>query len=175
MKRHVFLTGFMGAGKSVVGAELSRRLRMDFRDLDREIEKIEGLSVNDVFESRGEGHFRRREAEVLESLCRGERGAVISTGGGCVLSERNRETMSASGHVFYLMADVDTLWGRVRGRRSRPLLNVGDPYGRLRELFAERREVYELCGRAVSTDDAGVSEVADRIVEILEETGGFEK
>ena len=175
MKRHVFLTGFMGAGKSVVGAELSRRLRMDFRDLDREIERIEGLSVNDVFESRGEGHFRRREAEVLESLCRGERGAVISTGGGCVLSERNRETMSASGHVFYLMADVDTLWGRVRGRRSRPLLNVSDPYGRLRELFAERREVYELCGRAVSTDDAGVSEVADRIVEILEETGGFEK
>lgn len=165
----------MGAGKSVVGAELSRKLRMDFRDLDREIEKVEGLSVKDVFESRGEDHFRRREAEILESLCRGERGAVISTGGGCVLAERNRETMRASGHVFYLAADVDTLWGRVRGRCFRPLLNVSDPYGRLRELFAERREVYELCGRAVSTDDAGVSEVADKIIEILEETGGFKK
>ena len=175
MKRHVFLTGFMGAGKSVVGAELSRRLRMDFLDLDREIEKVEGLSVNDIFESRGEDHFRRVETETLESLCRGGRGAVVSTGGGCVLAERNRETMSASGHVFYLRADVDTLWSRVRGRSSRPLLNVSDPYGRLRELFAEREEVYELCGRAVCTDDADISEVADKIIGILEKTGGFEK
>ena len=175
MKRHVFLAGFMGAGKSVVGAELSRRLRMDFRDLDREIEEAEGLSVNDVFESRGEDYFRRREAETLESLCRSERGAVISTGGGCVLCERNRETMSASGHVFYLKADVDTLWSRVRGKRSRPLLNVSDPYGRLRELFAKRRDVYELCGHAVCTDDVGISEVADKIIEILEKTGGFKK
>lgn len=166
MKRHVFLTGFMGAGKSAVGAELSRRLGMDFRDLDREIEKIEGLSVKDVFESRGEDYFRRRETETLESLCR-KRGAVISTGGGCVLTERNRETMDASGHVFYLKADVDTLWSRVRGKRSRPLLNVSDPYGKLRELFARRKETYELCGRAVSTDGLGISEVADKIIEIL--------
>ena len=156
----------MGAGKSAVGAELSRRLGMDFRDLDREIEKIEGLSVKDVFESRGEDYFRRRETETLESLCR-KSGTVISTGGGCVLTERNRETMDASGHVFYLKAEVDTLWSRVRGKRSRPLLNVSDPYGRLRELFARRKETYELCGRAVSTDGLGISEVADKIIEIL--------
>ena len=174
MKRHVFLTGFMGAGKSAVGAELSRRLGMDFRDLDREIEKIEGLSVKDVFESRGEDYFRRRETETLDSLCR-KSAAVISTGGGCVLTERNRETMDASGHVLYLKADVDTLWGRVRGKRSRPLLNVSDPYGKLCELFARRKETYELCGHAVSTDGLGISEVADKIIEILKKTGGFKK
>lgn len=175
MKRHIFLTGFMGAGKSAVGAELSRRLGMDFRDLDREVEKIEGLSVKDVFESRGEDYFRRRETETLESLCRKSAAAVVSTGGGCVLIERNREAMDASGHVFYLKAQVDTLWSRVRGKRSRPLLNVSDPYGRLRELFDRRKEVYELCGHAVSTDDLGISEVADKIIEILKKTGGFKK
>lgn len=165
--RHIFLTGFMGAGKTRVGGALSEKLGMDFSDLDSEVEKAAGRSVRDIFEARGEAVFRKMETRALEDVCRRSGATVVSTGGGCVLSPRNRELMNASGEVFYLEACVDALWERVRDKSSRPLLDAEDPYGKFRELFASRKEIYELAAHAVSTDESGVGEVADGIIEIL--------
>lgn len=158
----------MGAGKTGVGGTLSEKLKMDFSDLDLEVEKAAGRSVRDIFETLGEDVFRKMETVALEDVCRRSHATVVSTGGGCVVDLRNRELMNASGAVFYLKADVDTLWERVRGESSRPLLDAEDPYGKFRKLFAARKEIYELAAHAVSTDGVGVSEVADKIIEILE-------
>lgn len=158
----------MGAGKTSVGRELSGKLRMDFYDLDSEVERAEGLSVTEIFEAGGEESFRRKETEMLAALSRKTSPAVISTGGGAVLRQQNRETMDASGEVFYLRADVDTLWNRVRRKKGRPLLDVENPRAEFHELFMKRRDIYELSPHVVFTDDISISEVADKIIEILE-------
>ena len=166
-KRHIFLAGFMGAGKTSVGRELSGKLRMDFYDLDGEVERAEGLSVTEIFEAGGEESFRRKETEMLAALSRKMSPAVISTGGGAVLRRQNREMMEASGEVFYLRADIDILWNRVRSEKGRPLLDVEEPRAEFRELFAKRKNVYELLPHVVFTDDISISEVADKIIGML--------
>ena len=158
----------MGAGKTSVGRELSGKLRMDFYDLDSEVERAEGLSVTEIFKAGGEGGFRRKETEMLAALSRKTSPAVISTGGGAVLRRRNREIMQASGEVFYLRADIDTLWNRVRSEKGRPLLDVKDPRAEFRELFMKRKNIYELLPHVVFTDDISISEVADKIIGMLE-------
>lgn len=158
----------MGAGKTSVGRELSGKLLMHFYDLDSEVERAEGISVTEIFESEGEESFRRKETEMLAALSRKTSPSVISTGGGAVLRQRNREIMEASGEVFYLRADIDTLWGRVRNEKGRPLLDVKDPRSEFHELFVKRKDIYELSPHIVFTDDIGISEVADRIIGMLE-------
>lgn len=157
----------MGAGKSSVGGELSKKLRMDFYDLDSEVERAWGLSVTEIFEAGGEESFRQKETEMLATLSQKTAPAVISTGGGAVLKRQNRDIMSASGEIFYLRADIDTLWNRVRRKKGRPLLDVEDPRAEFRELFMKRKDIYERLPHAVSTDNMSVSEVADKIVGML--------
>lgn len=158
----------MGAGKTSVGRELSGKLRIDFYDLDGEVERAEGLSVTEIFEAEGEEGFRQKETEMLAALSRKTSPAVISTGGGVVLRKQNREIMEASGEVFYLRADIDILWNRVRRKKGRPLLDVKDPRAEFRELFMKRKDIYELSPHVVFTDDMSISEVTDKIVGMLE-------
>ena len=158
----------MGAGKTSVGRELSRKLRMDFYDLDSEVEGAEGVSVTEIFEAEGEESFRQKETEMLATLSQKTSPAVISTGGGAVLRQQNREIMEASGEVFYLRADIDTLWNRVKSKKGRPLLHVKDPRSEFHELFMKRKDIYELSPHVVFTDDISISEVADKIIGMLE-------
>lgn len=157
----------MGAGKTSVGRELSKKLRMDFYDLDSEVERARGLSVTEIFEAGGEESFRREETEMLEALSRKATPAVISTGGGAVLREQNCDIMNASGEVFYLKANIDTLWNRVKRKKGRPLLDVKDPRAEFQELFMKRKDIYERLPHAVSTDDMSIFEVADKIIGML--------
>ncbi len=157
----------MGAGKTSVGQELSRKLGMDFYDLDSEVECTQGLSVTEIFEAGGEESFRQKETEMLATLSQKTTPAVISTGGGAVLRRQNRDIMNASGEVFYLRADIDTLWNRVGREKGRPLLDVKDPRTEFRELFMKRKDIYERLPNFVSTDDVSISEVADKIVGML--------
>lgn len=157
----------MGAGKTSVGQELSRKLQVNFYDLDSEVELAQGLSVTEIFKAGGEESFRNKETEMLTTLSQKTFPAVISTGGGAVLREQNRDIMDASGEVFYLKADVDTLWNRVRRGKGRPLLDVRDPRAEFGELFMKRKDIYELSPRVVFTDDMSISEVADKIVGML--------
>ncbi len=168
VNRHIFLTGFMGAGKTSVGIVLSEKLQMDFRDLDSEVEKAEGCSIRDIFEKDGENFFRLRETEALEFLCAKSSPTVVSTGGGAVLSAHNREMMNASGEVFYLKAEIPTLWKRVKGKKHRPLLDAPDAYLRLKELFEQRENIYDKAPHVVFTDNISIFEVAERIINTLE-------
>ena len=158
----------MGAGKTSVGRKLSRKLQMNFYDLDSEVERAEGLSVSEIFEAKGEDSFRQKETEMLATLSQKTSPAVISTGGGAVLRRQNREIMEISGEVFYLRADIDTLWSRVRSKKGRPLLDVKDPRAEFHELFMKRKDIYELSPHVVFTNDMSISEVADKIVGMFE-------
>ncbi len=143
LKRHIVLIGMMGAGKTAIGTELARRLRVPFTDSDAEIEAAAAMTISEIFARDGEAFFRDREAQVLGRLLAGPPG-IISTGGGAWMQERNRRAIEASGMSVWLNCAPETLWNRVRQRPTRPLLQTADPKGTLLRLLAERSPVYSL-------------------------------
>lgn len=143
-RSHLLLVGMPGAGKSTVGRHLARILAVDFIDLDRVIEARSGASIPTIFEHEGESGFRRRESQALDELTAAGRG-VIATGGGVVLDPENRELMKRRGLVVFLAASFDELRRRLRGDRSRPLLNGDDAEHKLAALLAHREPLYREC------------------------------
>lgn len=147
LKRHIVLIGMMGAGKTALGSELARRLRVPFTDVDTEIEAAAAMTISEIFARDGEAFFRDRETQVLARVLDGPPG-VVSTGGGAWMRGENRELIRARGLSVWLNCDLETLWHRVRQRSTRPLLKTPDPKGTLARLIEQRYPVY---GRAELT------------------------
>ena len=155
----IFLVGFMGSGKSTVGRALAEELGWGFADLDEDIEKREGASVTEIFDTRGESGFRQAETAALRERVRSVeagRPCVIALGGGAFLSEENFQMVSNNGVSVWLDCPFSTVERRLAGFVHRPLAR--DPE-KLRELFAVRRSGYERADYcvAVENDDAAAT------------------
>jgi shikimate kinase len=155
----IFLVGFMGSGKSTVGRALAQELGWTFADLDEDIEKREGMSISQIFDTRGEAEFRNAETAALRERVRaveGGRPCVIALGGGAFLSEENLLMVSNNGVSVWLDCSFSTVERRLAGYGHRPLAR--DPE-KLRELFAVRRTGYERADYciAVENDDAATT------------------
>lgn len=164
---NVFLTGFMGSGKSVVGPSLARRLGLRFVDLDLELEKESRKSIVQLFAFLGEGGFRAKESEKLAGLCRLSR-QVIALGGGAALKPENRELIARAGRSVYLRAKNETLVERLMPELSqRPLLaGISTPAelgARISKLRAEREAAYALATLTVDCDGVDPDEIAREI------------
>ena len=132
------LLGFMGAGKSTI----ARGLDPDYIDMDALIEERLGMSIANFFAEKGEEAFRQVESEVLAELL--ETNQVVSTGGGVVISQRNRDLLKTNSDNIYLKADFDTLYQRIVADKDnqRPLF-LNNSKEELREIFQERQAWYE--------------------------------
>ena len=137
----IALVGLMGVGKTTVGRRLARRLGVPFFDSDEEIEKASGRTVAGYFRDHGEADFRAGERRVIERLLNGEP-KVLATGGGAFIPEETREILLAHSTTVWLKGDFETIMERVSRKNTRPLLQVADPRGRMRELMDERYPIY---------------------------------
>jgi shikimate kinase len=147
----IYLTGFMGTGKTSVGRELARRLRRPFMDLDADIEGHEGRTIAELF-SRGHAAFRRSESQALRRAARRRR-LVVALGGGALRAPSNRRLVADSGILVCLTCAENRLWSRLRADATqRPLLGTGPRRRkRLRRLLARRRSLYRQADISVST------------------------
>ncbi len=165
------LVGLPGSGKTTVGRQLARRLRLRFVDSDQAIESRLGCSIREFFEREGEPRFRDIEAEVIETLMQ-DCDCVVSTGGGAVLREENRRHLRQRGRVIYLKSTPEELFRRLRHDTNRPLLQVSDPMSRLRELFEYRDPLYsEVAHFILETGRPSVASLVNMIVMQLELDG----
>jgi len=162
------LVGLPGSGKSTIGRQLARRLQLPFFDSDRVIEERLGCSIREFFESEGEQRFRDIEASVIDELTLQAQG-VLATGGGAVLRPENRQHLHERTRVVYLRATPDELFRRLRNDKNRPLLQVTDPLGRLRELHSQRHALYEQVAHCVV--DIGRPSVSALVRSILQQLG----
>lgn len=135
---NVILIGFMGCGKTTVGLRLSYRLRQSVIDTDKEIEKEEKRTISDIFATDGEAYFRAAETACLQKLIRSVSNQIISVGGGLPLREENRKLLHKLGQVFYLRAEPETIYERLKHDTTRPLLQCSDPKEKIRTLMGER-------------------------------------
>ncbi|HEX5759719.1 MAG TPA: shikimate kinase [Thermoanaerobaculia bacterium] len=160
---HLFLTGFMGSGKTSVGRLLAARLGWRFVDLDAEVERRAGASVRRIFETLGEAEFRRLEAEELQRAAAGDE-AVVATGGGTVCFPAHARLMRAGGMIVWLNPSFATLAARLAagGKEDRPLFR--DETQAL-ALYRERLPAYRAADLTIEIGAAETpEEVAARIL-----------
>ena len=161
--QNLYLVGPMGSGKTAVGKQLARLLKLPFVDSDREIELSTNADIPLIFEREGEDGFRRREREMIALLTQRD-GVVLATGGGAVLSETSRELLHTRGWVAFLETAVEHQAERAARTRHRPLLNGHDPRERLRELWQIREPLYRsIADFTICTDNRRVGSVADAV------------
>lgn len=169
--KHVFLIGFMGAGKTTVGRKLAARLGRPFLDLDDAITSVQGRSVAEIFAAEGESCFRDLELEALEAL-RGIEASVVACGGGVVTTEGARTLLRELGTVVYLQTTAAETIARIQDTSSRPLLARPDAAEEAERLLGERRSLYEAVAQIqVDTVGATPSAIAEKIAASLEEAG----
>lgn len=149
--RAVFLTGFMGTGKTTNGRRLARQTRLDFVDTDDVVEAMAGKPIPDIFAQDGEAAFREIETRALRRCVEGPR-RIVATGGGIMTRDENIAIMREAGPIICLDASPETILSRVCVRGDRPLLNCEDPLTRIRELKAQRREAYAKADYTVRAD-----------------------
>ncbi len=167
----IIFVGLPGSGKTTIGRQLARRLGLPFVDSDQVIEQRLGCSIREFFAREGEDRFRDIEQQVLDELSAQHQG-VISTGGGAVLREANRQHLHDRGQVIYLRSTPEDVFRRVRHDSARPLLQVDDPLQRLRDLYALRDPLYRQTAHFVmETGRPSVATLVNMIVMQLELSG----
>ena len=158
----------MASGKSVVGRKLSKRMGLDFFDTDDCIEKRAGAEISWIFDVEGEQKFRDREFEVLTSLIKKEN-CVISTGGGIVLRQENREIIK-KGTGIYLETSIQSQLERTMNDKHRPLLQrVQNKEDTLREIAKLRNPLYLKCSDIVIKETNNPNETVDLILQEIEQ------
>jgi shikimate kinase len=161
---NIVLTGFMGTGKTAVGRELSRLLNMKIVDVDTEIEKSQQMTINEIFKQSGELRFREMETEMIRELSE-RKDVIISTGGGAVLRQENVDVLRKQGIIVCLMATPETILKRTSHSSNRPLLQVEDPFEKIKELLDFRRPFYEKADIMIDTDGKTPRQIAEEIID----------
>ena len=166
--KNIVLVGFMGTGKTEVAKALAKGLGMKYVSTDELIVEKDGRAITDIFKKDGEAYFRQLEKKVVAEVSRLS-GQVIDTGGGVVLNDDNLRALRANGHLVCLWASPEAIYERTCRHGYRPLLNVDDPQGKIRELLESRKPCYEKADLHVNTTGLDIGEVAESIRRMINE------
>ena len=167
LKKTVALVGMMGSGKSAVGKVISSTLDVPFKDADIEIERAAKLSIPEIFDRHGEEFFREKEDQVIKRLLN-EKSCILATGGGAFINKNVRNSIKEKGVSVWLNADLETLWKRVKHKRSRPLLNTNNPRETLGNIYTDRIKIYSLADVIIeSLDKSSLEEMAKLVIKSL--------
>ena len=160
----LYLTGFMGAGKSTIGKILAQRIGYRFHDTDYLVMRGFRKPVSRIFQENGEEAFRRAEILVLQELAHRNR-VVVSTGGGTLARDDAFNIARASGQLIYLRAPVEDLYERVIfSPKDRPIVDVPDTESVFWARFEQRQPYYERADLTVDTVNRGPDNVVTEII-----------
>jgi shikimate kinase len=154
---NLILTGFMGTGKTAVGASVAEKLGRKFFDMDDAIEHRTGLQIHRIFAVESEPYFRAMERGLCYELAL-QNNLVIATGGGALVPEDNYKVMAKTGFIICLTADITTIEDRLKLSDLRPLA------GQWRELLEERQPFYAAMPNQVNTSGKTIAQVVEEIL-----------
>ena len=167
----------MGSGKSTIGRELARRLNRPFIDSDDRIEAGQNMEISEIFSTRGEAYFRELEENIVTEIINSSDKAVISLGGGTLLSQKITALVLASGILIYIKSKPEEIWKRIKHSTRRPLLRQeGDIWQkkeymkRMTKLMREREKGYRQAHFRIDRDGKEVNEIVEEIIEKLSHT-----
>jgi len=167
-KRHIFLTGFMGAGKSKIGRLLAEKLSYPFYDSDKLIEQDAGKSVKEIFDQDGENFFRGLESHEVKNLCAQKDPSVIALGGGALNNPENFKLVQMHGISVYIKSSPVSIYERVKHSKKRPLLNIeeGENFEdllleKIKQLLEKREKIYQKADIVFNRDGLELENIVD--------------
>jgi shikimate kinase len=174
MTNKIYLTGFMGSGKSTIGPILANTLGWDFYDLDSIIEQKEDKKISRIFEENGEDYFRNLEKEILKDLA-GREKVIVALGGGTITNQENIDFLKKSGNIIYIKISAESAYKRLRFKRDRPILlrngtvnlSKDEFIGKIQQLLSDRNKYYEQADIIIETDNLPIGVTIDKIAKVI--------
>jgi len=166
---NIVLIGMRGSGKSTVGSLLAQRLKKDFRELDAEVEELEGMTIREMVEKHGWDYFRDRETEIVKNASAGDN-SVISTGGGVIIRPENISFIKENGICIYLRTPLNRLLQRIGGEASKlpRLTNETSVSEEMSKVMEGREPRYEAAAdEIVDTEFRNAEQVVEEILQRL--------
>ena len=169
LTKNLTLTGMMGVGKSTIGKNLAKKLKYNFSDIDRIIEKKEGTSINLIFKNKSENYFRKIENEItLEELKK--KNSVISLGGGAFLNDSIRKYVKKFTLSFWLDINIGELIKRLQRNKKRPLLDKKNLDDTVKQIYLERKKTYSEADYKIKCDSFKPDKIVDKVLKLYEKS-----
>ena len=167
MSKNLILLGMMAVGKTTIGRILAKKLKLEFIDTDKNIEKENLMKIEKIFETKGEAFFRKEEEKaVLESLKKNN--CVIALGGGAFMNKITRENILKNNISFWLTDDIKTLDQRAKRNKNRPLLKNQKSEKKLLQLYSLRKTIYKLANHKIECNGQSKNYIIKKIIKLYE-------
>ena len=165
-KENIVFLGMMGSGKTSIGSIVSRRLNLNFFDIDQAIENFEKMKIAKIFQSKGERFFRDIEKKITLDILRNKKG-VIALGGGAFMNKVIKKEVLENHLSFWLNWDNDTLINRIKNSKKRPLA-INSSRNKLIEIIKKRSLIYSRALYKIDCENLTKQEIAKKIIKIYE-------
>ena len=165
-KENLVFLGMMGSGKSSIGLIVSRKLNINFIDIDHEIEKNLGTKISNIFETKGEKYFRKIEEMLTLKILKKQK-SVISLGGGAFLNNKIKKEVLENHISFWLNWDVKTLVNRIKDSKKRPIAHKSSKK-EIEELIEKRSIIYSKAMYKINCENLTKNEIVKKIIKIYE-------
>jgi shikimate kinase len=167
VKKNLILLGMMGVGKTTLGKLVAKNQDLEFIDTDANIEDKNSMTINEIFEQKGENFFRLEEKkEILNSLSKQD--CVIALGGGAFMNKTIRESVLKNAISVWLDIDLKILNQRLKWNQKRPLLKKYNNQKKLNELYELRKNIYQLANHKIVCDKLNKEDIVNRIIRLYE-------
>ena len=166
IKKNLVLLGMMGVGKTVIGKYVAKRLKINFFDIDKLIEKKNEMKITEIFKTKGENYFRKEE-ELLTIKFLNKKESIISLGGGGFINDRIRKKILSECISVWLNVNLKTVYRRLKNSKIRPLVN-NDNQNNLGKIFFERKKIYSLADHEINCDNLNINQISNKIIKLYE-------
>ena len=165
-KENIVFLGMMGSGKSIIGLLISKKLNLQFYDIDQLIEKELKMSISDIFEKKGEKFFREFEEKITLKVLK-KKETVVSLGGGAFMNKKIREEIRKNHFSFWLKWDPKTLIKRIQNNTKRPIA-IKSSTSELLDLIKKRSKVYSRSKYKINCEQLSKNEIVNKIIDVYE-------
>ena len=167
IKKNLVLLGMMGVGKTGIGKYVARRLKIDFFDIDRLIEKKNEMKITEIFKRKGEIFFRKEEEFITIKYLDKKNGSVISLGGGGFINDKIRKKVLSDCISVWLNVNLETIRMRLKNSNKRPLIN-DNKKDIINKIFMERKKIYSLANYEIDCNNLSINQIGNKIIKLYE-------
>ena len=167
IKKNLVLLGMMGVGKTGIGKYVAKRLKINFFDIDKLIEKKNEMKITEIFKKKGEIYFRKEEESITIKYLN-KKGSIISLGGGGFINDKIRKKVLSECISVWLNVNLETIYTRLKNSKKRPLI-YNNNQNNIGKIFMERKKIYSLADHEINCDNLNLNQIGKKIIKLYEE------
>jgi len=169
MEKNLTLTGMMGVGKTTIAKRIAKKLNYKFVDIDKIIEKQEGISISSIFKDKGEEYFRKIEKKLTIIELK-KNNSVISLGGGAFLNSTIRQCAKKHSISFWLDVPIETLLKRLKKSKNRPVLGKEKTHSSIKKIYFIRKKFYNKSDYRIKCKKLTLKQIIEKILNFYEKS-----